>query len=234
MQQDVVRAQIIALVLEEMEELKEKARADLEQLKAGDESELLAEEKEAERIEKLEVEEMFRRIRASARPGKSYELQIEKKFLEDYWRLPQRPRIDLEGDTEMEGMTVKPKTARQIREGLAQDLQILIRCALEQLDEYDSHCNSVVQPYRSSMARKTGGIPTNQVAAVSSLIETDRFKQNPKPSPENPKAGDVGTGPRAGISTDVVRLSNGMPVTMERIPVTNVESLEELTRRSKK
>ncbi|RKF66808.1 putative powdery mildew-specific protein [Golovinomyces cichoracearum] len=226
-QQSVVRGQMINIILQHIEEVKASARKEMELLENSGDINFKKEEKEREKLERLEMEEMFRRIKHPARQGKAYEIQPNARFLDNFWRLPPKPRKDADGDIVMEGTCTSPRTAREIRDQLAEDMQNLVKCGLEKLEEYDEHCRSVMQPYETSMARRKAGAEVNHAISAS--------KDMISPSSDLVSAPDVNTNgavvSRLGIGADVARLSNGMPVSMERLPVRKIESLGKLTRR---
>lgn len=225
-QQDVVRNKMIEIILDQIEEVKQKARKELENNKILRDRLWAKEEKERERLDLVELEEMLRRLKAPPKERYSYELHPESSFNEGYQPLPEKPRQDIDGDVEMNtGLAVNAwQNTRQIKDQLAQDMLIIVRCGLRELDKYDRHCRSVLQPYESSLARRTAGPSRNN---------TDP-KSNPKMNSMAPQATKLGSSSRIGATHDVGRLSNGMPVSMERHPASKIESLGELMRRSNK
>ncbi|TQS38071.1 hypothetical protein Golomagni_01428 [Golovinomyces magnicellulatus] len=226
-QQNIVRGQMINIILQHIEEVKTIARKKMEQLENLADIDFKKEEKEREKLERLEMEEMFRRIKHPARQGKAYEIQSNARFLDNFWRLPPKPRKDADGDIVMEGTCTSPPTARDIRDQLAEDLQSLVKCGLEKLEEYDEHCRSVMQPYETSMARRKAGAEVNN--AISASKDMVSANSDLASAPDANTGGAVVA--RSGVGTDVARLSNGMPVSMERLPVRKIESLGKLTRR---
>ncbi|POS83211.1 hypothetical protein EPUL_005497, partial [Erysiphe pulchra] len=223
-QQDVVRRKMVEAILDQIEELKRKAQNEFKQSKFHQDKYLAKEEKERERqerlekLEKLEIEEMLRRIKAPHKPGYVYELRPDTCFNETYRPLPQKPRQG--NDVEMN--TYRSK--RQIKDQLDQDMQTLVRCGIKELEKYDRHCCQVLRTYQSSLARRTTGLNANFMGSKSSPTTNSMASQ----------ATNLSSAPRIGVSHDVGRLSNGMPVSMERYPAPKKESLGEITRRSNK
>ncbi|RKF61774.1 putative powdery mildew-specific protein [Erysiphe neolycopersici] len=223
-QQDVVRRKMIEIILDQIEEVKRKARSELEQLKFHQDKDLAKEEKERERLEKLEMEEMLRRVKAPHKATSIYELRPDTCFNETYRPLPQKPRQGNDFEMNSGSASITHRSMRQIKYQLAQDMETLFRCGLKELEKYDRHCRSVLQPYESSLARRTTSLNANMMGPKSSSKINSTISQ----------VINLSSAPRIGPSHDVGRLSNGMPVSMERCPARKTESLGELTRRSNK
>jgi len=217
---------MIEIILDQIEQVKQKARNELEQLKSHQDKYLAKEEKERERLERLErleIEEMLRRIRAPHKPGYVYELRPDTCFNETYRPLPQKPRQGNDVEMNSGSVSTTHRSKRQITDQLAQDMQTLVRCGIKELEKYDRHCRSVLQPYESSLARRKTSLNANVVG----------YKPSPKVNTMASQATNLSS-VRVGVSHDIGRLSNGMPVSMERHPARKTESLGELTRRSNK
>ncbi|VDB93894.1 Bgt-2214 [Blumeria graminis f. sp. tritici] len=201
--QDVVRGQMMATILQQAERLKVAAKQEIEgshgykvQLEDGEVSET------SDIGESPEIEEMFRRLTVPLQPGKNYELTSSTPFLDS-------PIIA--AVTSPEPPSDPAALERQIRQRLAQQLQILLHEGIQRLEQYDLHCCSVQEQCEASLASS--------------------YKASCSESPRRASLPSSNASRRTSV--EVARLSNGMPVSMERAPVRKLESLGELTRRSK-
>ncbi|KAI0997176.1 hypothetical protein K3495_g11010 [Podosphaera aphanis] len=239
-QQDVVRAQMISLILQQAEARKAEARRAMERITEAAPQKKV--DRDAQKRERSELDDMLQRMATPAQPGHVHELMPDTVFY-SVNHAQSSPTRDADGDIDMGPAPTAPTTRKQVRRALAHDLQALVVQGVQKLEAYDVHCQAVRKPYASSMARKkapqtTGPEPRRSDAVhglpVKPSTRTVKFSSDGHGLPTKPVTRTVKFAPAPNVwaTSDVGRLSNGMPVSLERLPARKIESLEELTRRS--
>ncbi|SZF05015.1 unnamed protein product [Blumeria hordei] len=201
--QDVVRGQMMATILQQAERLKAAAKQEIE----------------ASHGYKVQLEDG--EVCETSDVGESPEVEDMFRRLtaplqpgKNYELASSTPFLDspiIAAVTPPEPARDPAALERQIRQHLAQQLHILLREGIQRLEQYDLHCCSVREQCEASLASS--------------------YKAS---CPESPRRASLpSSNASRRTSVEVARLSNGMPVSMERAPVRKLESLGELTRRSK-
>lgn len=204
-QQQVVRGQIFAMIEQRAKAWTAKAEAETAALGSHGHEELNA--GEVDRT-KNDLAEMMRRIQTTMPPGSdgsSFTVKPGTKFL-DVSGFSDSQR-DADGDISMGDDSLfvpKPRTAKQIREKLNQDLQGLLEQGLRHLKAYDDHSGQVLRHYQKQVPGRKN--------SVAGLLVSAGIVPSPRDMNDSSPVTKFGPNNANQASPDSIRrLSTGMP-----------------------